>query len=93
MKYSMLPRLLVAAVLFTAPALTACNTGNETGATNVESDAAKDNDPDAMQASAGSADSATAGLSADTSTAPTNREVYEGAADREDRNNDGMSDK
>lgn len=93
MKYFLLPRLLVAAALFAAPALTACNTGNETGATNVESDAAKDNDPDAMQASAANADSTTSGLNPDTSTAPTNREVYEGAADRVDRNNDGMADK
>lgn len=93
MKYSMLPRLLVAATLLAAPALTACNTGTKSGDTNVETDSAKDNDADAMQPTGTGGDEATSGMSTDTSTAPSNREVYEGAAERPDRNNDGMTDK
>ncbi|MBO0357114.1 hypothetical protein J0X19_04080 [Hymenobacter sp. BT186] len=93
MKYSTLPRLLVATALLATPALTSCNTGNKSGDTNVEQDAAKDNDADAMQPTGTGGDEATSGMNNDTSTAPSNREVYEGAADRVDRNNDGMTDK
>jgi len=92
MSYSLLPRLLVAATLLTTASLTACNTGTESGATNVERDGAKDNDPDALQPSGTGGDAATSGQTRDTSTAPSNREVYEGAAERVDRNNDGMAD-
>lgn len=93
MKYSLLPRLLVAAALLTTTSLTSsCNTGNDTGDTNVERDAAKDNDSDELQAGTSSGDSATSGTRPDTSSAPSTRQVYEEAADRKDRNNDGMAD-
>lgn len=93
MKYSTLPRLLLATALLATTALTACNTGNDSGATNVERGSEKNRDADQLNTATASADSATSGLSPDTSTAPSTREVYEGAADREDRNNDGMTDK
>ncbi|WP_375436992.1 hypothetical protein [uncultured Hymenobacter sp.] len=92
MKYSFTPRLLVVAALLTAASLTSCNTGSDSGATNVERDSYKDNDSDDMQASASGSDSATAGLQRDTTRTPSNRQVYEGAADRKDRNNDGLAD-
>ncbi|UOQ65705.1 hypothetical protein [Hymenobacter volaticus] len=92
MKYSSTPRLLIAAALLATASLTACNTGNDTGDTNVERDSYKDNDSNDMQASSSASDSATAGLQRDTSNTPSNRKVYEDAADRKDRNNDGLAD-
>jgi predicted small secreted protein len=92
MKYSLLPRLLVAAALLTTTSLTSCNTGNDTGDTNVERDAAKDNDSNDLQTGTAAGDSATSGTRPDTSTAPSTRQVYEEAADRKDRNNDGIAD-
>ena len=92
MKNSSFPRRLMAAVLLSTLSLAACNTGGSTGATNVESGANKDNDPAALQPATAADDSATAGLRADTSRGPSNREVYEDAARRVDRNNDGIAD-
>ncbi|HEX8424831.1 hypothetical protein [Hymenobacter sp.] len=92
MKYSSTPRLLVAAALLATASLTACNTGNDTGDTNVERDSYKDNDSNDMQSSAANSDSSTSGLQRDTTHAPSTRQVYEGAADRIDRNNDGIAD-
>ncbi|MBC8084896.1 MAG: hypothetical protein H7Z21_16990 [Hymenobacter sp.] len=92
MSHFFLPRLLAAAALLTTVSLTACNTGDGTGATNVESGDNKSNDPTALQPATSGDDSATSGLRPDTSRTPSTRQVYEEAADRIDRNNDGIAD-
>ncbi len=89
MKRLSLPRLLAVALLAPA-ALTACNTGTNTGDTNVEAGVHKSSDPDPGQATL--SDSATSGLRRDTTRTPTGRQVYENAADAKDRNNDGVAD-
>lgn len=81
---------LLAATVFLASSLTACNTGTATGDTNVESGANKTKDPEPGQATA--SDSAAAGLQRDTAAGPTGRQVYENAADAVDRNKDGIAD-
>ncbi|WP_139925631.1 hypothetical protein [Hymenobacter sp. DG01] len=92
MKTSVFLRLIAATALLAGP-LTACNTGNEAGDTNVERGAAKDLGMDTnMPSQNPSADSATSGMNRDTMKTPTGRQVYEGAADRKDRNNDGLAD-
>lgn len=92
MKYSSTPRLMIAAALLATASLTACNTGNDAGDTNVERGSQKNRDSDQLNTATSSSDSATSGLQRDTSHAPSNRQVYEGAADRKDRNNDGLAD-
>lgn len=92
MKTSVFLRIIAATALLAGP-LTACNTGNEAGDTNVERGSAKDLGMDTnMPGQNLGADSATSGLSADTAKTPTGRQVYEQGADRKDRNNDGLAD-
>ena len=91
MKYSSTPRLLLAALLTTA-SLSACNTGNDSGATNVERGSEKNKDSNQQKMATSSSDSATSGLQRNTTQTPTTRQVYEEAADRKDRNNDGIAD-
>lgn len=91
MKTSVFLRFITAAVLLAGP-LTACNTGNEAGDTNVERGSAKDLGVEPTSPQNASADSATSGLSADTAKTPTGRQVYEEGASRKDRNNDGLAD-
>lgn len=89
MKRISLPSLLAAAALLAATALTACDTGTDKGATNVERGDYKRKDPDPGLST--SSDSAVGGMQRQPG-APTGRQVYEGAADRKDRNNDGLAD-
>ena len=88
MKRSLLPGLLATALL--TATLTACDTGTKAGDTNVEDSEYKDKEGNHGQTT--QADSTTSSLQTDTSNNPTGREVYEGAADRKDRNNDGIAD-
>lgn len=72
--------------------LTACNTGTESGATNVENGADKSLDPALRQSATVGADSATAGLQQDTAAGPTNRQQYERAGEATDHDRDGLAD-
>ncbi|UYZ62849.1 hypothetical protein [Hymenobacter weizhouensis] len=88
--FSVFRPALAAALLLTS-SLVACNTGTEAGDTNVERGAVKTKDPSASQSSTVTGDSATSGT-ARQNPGPSNRKVYEDAADRKDRNNDGLAD-
>lgn len=93
MKTSASLRLLAAAALLLTAPLTACNTGTEAGDTNVERGSQKDKDPAAaLTQGQVNGDSTTAGIKTENENAPTGREVYEDAANRKDRNNDGIAD-
>ncbi|MBT9394724.1 hypothetical protein KLP40_16260 [Hymenobacter sp. NST-14] len=83
-------RFSLAALLLTG-LLAACNTGTDTGATNVERGADKSLDPAALRPSNPGADSATAGLQAD-SNRTTGRQQYEKSGSAKDRNHDGIAD-
>ncbi|GGG29289.1 hypothetical protein GCM10011378_02450 [Hymenobacter glacieicola] len=73
--------------------LTACDTGDKAGDTNVERGDAKDLGMDTnMPSQNPAADSATSGMNRDTMKVPTGRQVYEDGASRKDRNNDGLAD-
>jgi len=91
MKLPVFLRPLVAAALLTS-LVSACNTGTETGATNVERGAEKSLDPAAHQNATLAADSATSGLSRDTTGGPTGRQQYEQAGETTDRDHDGLAD-
>ena len=87
-----LPRLLsLALALLLAGSLAACNTGTDTGATNVERGDDKSLDPADMRPNNAGADSATAGLTPDSSRTSI-RDQYENAANAQDRNRDGLAD-
>ena len=79
------------ALLLLTGLLSACNTGTDTGSTNVERGSNKSMDPADMRPNNAGADSATAGLTPDTARV-TGREQYENAADAQDRNRDGLAD-
>lgn len=81
----------VAAALLLTGLLSACNTGTDTGSTNVERGDDKSADPAALRSANAGADSATAGLQADTNRT-TGRQQYEKAAASKDRNHDGIAD-
>ena len=89
MKMTLL-RPLAAALLLTA-SLTACNTGNENGATNVEIGRDKKMDPEARRPDNQGADSATSGLKPEAGRT-TIEQQYKNAADTPDRNRDGLAD-
>jgi hypothetical protein len=91
MKLPVFFRPLGAAVLLTG-LVSACNTGTETGATNVERGAEKSLDPATRQNATLAADSATSGLSRDTTGGPTGRQQYEQAGETTDRDHDGLAD-
>ncbi|UOQ78537.1 hypothetical protein MUN84_08285 [Hymenobacter sp. 5516J-16] len=92
MKTAAFLRAMAAAVLLTT-SLTACNTGDKAGDTNVERSEAKDPGMDTnMPSQNPGADSATSGTDRNTKKTPTGREVYEDGANRKDRNNDGLAD-
>ncbi|MDU0369421.1 hypothetical protein ACFPAF_03370 [Hymenobacter endophyticus] len=82
--------LAVAALLVSF--VSACNTGSDSGDTNVERGSEKSLDPARHQNASVSADSATSGMVRDTAAGPTGRQQYEAATDRKDRNNDGLAD-
>ncbi|MCA8831764.1 hypothetical protein [Hymenobacter pini] len=82
--------LAVAALLICS--LSACNTGSNSGDTNVERGAEKSFDPATQQKATVADDSAASGLQRDTAAGPTGRQQYESATDRKDRNNDGIAD-
>lgn len=84
-------RLLALAAAFPL-ALSACNTGGNTGDTNVESGAAKKMEENAPQPAA-NADSLAAGLARDTTNRPTGKEQFDNAAKSRDRDHDGLADK
>ena len=72
-------------------ALSACNTGGNTGDTNVETGASKkmtDNHPDRPM----NGDSMAAGIARDTSGQPTGKQLYDNAAQAKDKNHDGLAD-
>jgi hypothetical protein len=85
-------------------ALSACNSGTQSGDTNVEKGSAKDleaNDQpsrtskdngDAANLSSNNADSLAAGLTRDTTNRPTGKELFNAADKAKDRNHDGIAD-
>jgi hypothetical protein len=85
-------------------ALSACNSGNKPGDTNVEKGSNKDiesNDEpsrtsadngDAMSQGPANGDSLTAGIPRDTTNRPTGKELYKAADRAKDRNHDGIAD-
>lgn len=89
MKRFTFPSLLAAVALLAATALSSCDTGTEKGATNVERGDYKTKDPDPGRSTNG--DSVAGGVQRQPD-APTGRDVYEDAADRKDRDNNGLAD-
>jgi predicted small secreted protein len=71
--------------------LSACNTGGNTGDTNVESGAAKKMEENAPQQPA-NGDSLAAGIARDTTNRPTGKEQFDNAAKSRDRDHDGLAD-
>jgi predicted small secreted protein len=80
---------LALAFLLTTASLSACNTGTDSGDTNVERSDDKTKDPDSGQR----ATSNTTGTANDTAHVTTGKELYDHAGDAKDRNNDGIEDK
>ena len=72
-------------------ALSACNTGSNTGDTNVESGSAKKG-PNAPKDGTHNGDSLAAGISRDTTKRPTGKELYNAADRSKDKNHDGIAD-
>ncbi|RYY16069.1 MAG: hypothetical protein EOO36_11715 [Cytophagaceae bacterium] len=72
-------------------ALSACNTGGNTGDTNVESGSAKKG-PTAPQDGTHNGDSLAAGIPRDTTNRPTGKELYKAADRSTDKNHDGLAD-
>ena len=83
-------RLLALAAAFPL-ALSACNTGGNTGDTHVESGSAKKG-PNAPQDGTHNGDSLAAGIPRDTTNRPTGKELYKAADRAKDRNHDGLAD-
>ena len=69
----------------------ACSSGTKEGSTNVERGYTKKG-PAAGQDGVAGGDSATAGLSRDTTNRPTGKDLYKAAGDAKDRNHDGIAD-
>ena len=72
-------------------ALSACNTGGNTGDTNVEKGSAKKMEENAPEPAA-NADSLASGLARDTTHRPTGKEQFDNAAKSRDRDHDGLAD-
>ncbi len=81
--------LAVACVL--AASLSACSSGTKDGDTNVERGYNKKG-PAAGQDGVAGGDSATAGLTRDTTSQPTGEDLYKAAGNAKDRNHDGLAD-
>jgi len=72
-------------------ALSACNTGGNTGDTNVEKGSAKKMEENAPQQPV-NGDSMAAGIPRDTTNRPTGKELFDNAAKSKDKNHDGLAD-
>lgn len=83
-------RLLVLAAALPL-ALSACNSGGDTGDTNVEQGSAKKG-PTAPQDGTSNGDSLAAGIPRDTTNRPTGKELFKAADRAKDRNHDGIAD-
>ncbi|TGE19943.1 hypothetical protein [Hymenobacter elongatus] len=81
-------RPLTLAFLLASASLTACNTGTDSGDTNVENGADKTKDPDPGQMST----SDTNGSAGDTAKVTTGKDLYNHAGEAVDRDNDGVED-
>ncbi|MBO2010189.1 hypothetical protein [Hymenobacter negativus] len=81
----------VAVALALTASLSACSSGTKEGDTNVERGYTKKG-PAAGQDGVAGGDSATAGLSRDTTHRPTGKELYKAAGEATDRNHDGIAD-
>jgi hypothetical protein len=81
----------VAVALALTASLSACSSGTKEGDTNVERGYTKKG-PAAGQDGVANGDSATAGLSRDTTHRPTGKELYKAAGEATDRNHDGIAD-
>ncbi|UOQ53389.1 hypothetical protein [Hymenobacter cellulosivorans] len=81
-------RPLTLAFCLAAASLTACNTGTDSGDTNVERGADKTKDPAPGERSS----SNTNGLAGDTTKVVTGKDQYDHAGEAKDRNNDGLED-
>lgn len=82
---------LLAFILTTAAALSACNSGTNTGDTNVERAQHKEG-PMAEEDGNPAGDSATSGLRRAPKTQVSGREQFEKADETVDRNHDGLAD-
>ena len=74
-----------------AVSLSACSSGTKEGDTNVERGYNKKG-PAATADGVANGDSATAGLSRDTTQHPTGKDLYKAASSAKDRNHDGLAD-
>jgi hypothetical protein len=72
-------------------ALSACNSGTQSGDTNVERGSAKKG-PNAPKEGMSNGDSLTAGVTRDTANRPTGKELFNAADHAKDRNHDGVAD-
>ncbi|GAB3587884.1 hypothetical protein [Hymenobacter daeguensis] len=81
----------VAVAFALTASLSACSSGTKEGDTNVERGYTKKG-PAAPQDGVAGGDSATAGLSRDTTHRPTGKELYKAAGEATDRNHDGIAD-
>lgn len=72
-------------------ALSACNTGGNTGDTNVEKGSAKKMEENAAQQPT-NGDSLAAGIQRDTTSRPTGKELFDNASKSKDKNHDGLAD-
>lgn len=86
---SLLRPVVVACVL--TASLSACSSGTKEGDTNVERGYTKKG-PAAQQDGVANGDSATSGLSRDTTHRPTGKDLYKAAGEATDRNHDGIAD-
>ncbi|WP_375416990.1 hypothetical protein [uncultured Hymenobacter sp.] len=82
---------LIALLLTTTAALSACNSGTDTGDTNVESAQHKEG-PTAEKDGNPAGDSATSGLRRAPDSQVSGREQFEKASETIDRNHDGLAD-
>jgi hypothetical protein len=81
-------RPLALAFLLASASLTACNTGTDSGDTNVERGDDKTKDPAPGERSS----SNTNGTASDTAKVTTGKDLYDHAGEAKDRNNDGIED-
>ena len=91
MQFQQLLRPFAVACVLTAT-LSACSSGTKEGDTNVERGSTKKRPTDLPNDATSNGDSATSGLSRDTTRVVTGRDLYKAAGDAKDRNHDGIAD-
>jgi hypothetical protein len=89
LKKTLRPLAVACALLAT---LSSCSSGTHEGDTNVERGYNKTRRTTNPADGVANGDSVTAGLSRDTSSRPSGKELYKAAGDAKDRNHDGLAD-